>query len=209
MIEPTYPGTPEDSRLNEPTEDAVGKRETRRCALFVDGPNLRHALEKMGHARLDYEKTLRVIGVGRTYVRVMWFDSRLHNHSGSKESQLRCVADAGFTTVVRVCKEVFDPKSGRVRIKGDTDVEMACSIGELPLDEFDDLVLIGGDSDFAGVLKKRAAAGKRVTVISLASMTDISIRNSQDIEFISLSDLLPKIRLTPKHDSRRRSRGRC
>jgi uncharacterized LabA/DUF88 family protein len=92
--------------------------------------------------------------------------------------------------VTKSTKEFID-ESGRRRIKGNMDVELAIDVMEM-LDHLDHIVLFSGDGDFRRLIEATQRKGKRVTVVSTANskppMIADELRRQSDY-FIELDDL--------------------
>ena len=70
----------------------------------------------------------------------------------------------GYTLVTKPAKE-FTDASGRRRVKGNMDIELAIDMLELA-DHLDHVVLFSGDSDFRRLVEAVQRRGVRVTVVS-------------------------------------------
>ena len=100
----------------------------------------------------------------------------------------------GYTMVTKPTKEFTDP-TGRRKIKGNMDIELAIDVMEM-LDHLDHIVLFSGDGDFRRLVEAAQRKGKRVTVISTVKskppMVADELRRQSDY-FIELQDLQGEI----------------
>ncbi len=96
----------------------------------------------------------------------------------------------GYTMVTKPTKEFTDP-TGRRKIKGNMDIELAIDVMEM-LDHLDHIVLFSGDGDFRRLVEAAQRKGKRVTVISTVKskppMVADELRRQSDY-FIELKDI--------------------
>ena len=73
----------------------------------------------------------------------------------------------GYTVVTKATKEFID-QTGRRKIKGNMDIELAVDAMELA-EHIDEMVLFSGDGDFRSLVEAVQRRGVRVTVISTIS----------------------------------------
>ena len=73
----------------------------------------------------------------------------------------------GYTVVTKAAKE-FTDASGRRKVKGNMDIELAVDALELA-EHVDQMVLFSGDGDFRSLVEALQRLGVRVTVISTIS----------------------------------------
>src|SRR6185437_8059362 len=72
----------------------------------------------------------------------------------------------GYTLITKPAKE-FTDSSGRRRVKGNMDIEIAADMMELSFDKaIDHAVLISGDSDYRRLVEAVQRRGVRVSVVS-------------------------------------------
>jgi uncharacterized LabA/DUF88 family protein len=110
----------------------------------------------------------------------------------------------GYTVVTKPAKE-FTDSTGRRKIKGNMDLELAVDVMELA-DHIDHVVLFSGDGDFRPVVESVQKKGVRVTVVSTIStqppMIADELRRQADV-FLDLSELVQKIGRDPGDRSAR------
>jgi uncharacterized LabA/DUF88 family protein len=73
----------------------------------------------------------------------------------------------GYTVVTKMAKE-FTDASGRRKLKGNMDIELAVDAMELA-EHVDQIVLFSGDGDFRSLVEAVQRRGVRVTVVSTIS----------------------------------------
>ena len=104
----------------------------------------------------------------------------------------------GYTVVTKATKEFIDA-SGRRKVKGNMDIELAVDAMELAR-QVDQMVLFSGDGDFRSLVKAVQRRGVRVTVISsIAShppMIADELRRQADV-FTDLMELRSKLSREP------------
>ena len=107
--------------------------------------------------------------------------------------------------VTKATKEFFDA-SGRRKIKGNMDIELAVDAMELA-DHIDQMVLFSGDGDFRSLVEAVQRHGVRVTVVSTIAtqppMIADDLRRQADV-FTDLRELLAKIGRDPPERAARR-----
>ena len=104
----------------------------------------------------------------------------------------------GFTTVTKPAKE-FTDASGRRKIKGNMDVELAIDVLEMAA-HLDHVVLCSGAGDFRRLVEAVQRRGVRVTVVSSMRtqppLVADELRRQADL-FIDLADMMPRIMRQP------------
>jgi uncharacterized LabA/DUF88 family protein len=101
----------------------------------------------------------------------------------------------GHTVVTKPIKEFIDA-SGRRRVRGNMDIELAVDAMEMS-EHVDEMVLFAGDGDFRSLVEAIQRRGVRVTVVSTIStqpaMIADELRRQADV-FLDLRELQPRIR---------------
>ena len=104
----------------------------------------------------------------------------------------------GYTVVTKATKEFIDA-SGRRKVKGNMDVELAVDAMELA-EHIDQMVLFSGDGDFRSLVEAVQRRGVHVTVVSTISsqppMIADDLRREADV-FTDLMELKSKIGRDP------------
>jgi uncharacterized LabA/DUF88 family protein len=111
--------------------------------------------------------------------------------------------------VTKPTKEFVDA-TGRRKIKGNMDIELAVDAMELS-DYLDHIVLFSGDGDFRSLVEALQHKGKRVSVVSTLStnppMVADELRRQAD-QFIDLANLQEEIGRDPSERGQRSERRR-
>jgi len=114
----------------------------------------------------------------------------------------------GYAVVTKATKEFIDA-SGRRKVKGNMDIELAIDAMELA-EHIDQMVLFSGDGDFRSLVEAVQRRGVRVTVISTISsqppMIADELRRQADV-FIDLVELQSKLGRDPSERPLHRQAG--
>ena len=172
-----------------------------RLALFIDGSNLYSAARALGFD-IDYKRLLEVFAKKGRLVRAYYYTALM---DGQEYSPIRPLVDwldyNGYTMVTKPTKE-FTDSSGRRKIKGNMDIELAVDVMEMA-ENLDHVVLFSGDGDFRPLVQAIQRKGVRVTVVSTVRsnppMAADELRRQADT-FIELQDLATEI--AREHGSR-------
>jgi uncharacterized LabA/DUF88 family protein len=188
------------------TEDFFSLRENDRFAVFIDGSNFHATIKTLGF-EVDYERFLSIFKAQGRLVRAYYYTALPEDND---YSPLRKVADwldyNGYTMVTKYTREFTDKDTGRKRVKGNMDMELALDMLKLA-PHIDHVILVSGDGDFCRLIKEIQDMGIRVTVISTIKsrpplMADVLRRQTDD--FVDVADLKPVIsrpeRNPPPHD---------
>jgi uncharacterized LabA/DUF88 family protein len=165
-----------------------------RIALFIDGANLYAAARALGFD-IDYRRLLQVFADKGHLVRAFYYTALVEDQ---EYSPIRPLVDwldyNGYTMVTKPTKEYTDA-SGRRKIKGNMDIELAIDMMEMAK-HLDHIVLFSGDGDFRRLVEAVQRKGVRVTVVSTIRssppMVADELRRQADV-FIDLSDLSESI----------------
>ena len=100
----------------------------------------------------------------------------------------------GYTVVTKATKEFVD-QTGRRKVKGNMDIELAVDAMELA-STIDHMVLFSGDGDFRSLVEAVQRRGVRVTVVSTIStqppMIADELRRQAD-NYVDLADIKDRI----------------
>src|SRR5262245_55813506 len=167
---------------------------TERIGLFIDGANLYAAARALGFD-IDYRRLLQVFADKGHLVRAFYYTALVEDQ---EYSPIRPLVDwldyNGYTMVTKPTKEYTDA-SGRRKIKGNMDIELAIDMMEMAK-HLDHIVLFSGDGDFRRLVEAVQRKGVRVTVVSTIRssppMVADELRRQADL-FLDLSDLAENI----------------
>jgi uncharacterized LabA/DUF88 family protein len=170
-----------------------------KIALFIDGSNL-HATSKALGFDIDYRRLLSEFRSRGVVLRAFYYTTVIEDQEYSSIRPLIDWLDYnGYTVVTKLTKEFVDATTGRRKVKGSMDVELAVKAMELA-EHVDQIVLFSGDGDFRSLVEAVQRRGVRVTVIStLASqppMVADELRRQADI-FVDLAELKPRVGRDP------------
>jgi len=165
-----------------------------RIALFIDGANL-HATAKTLGFDIDYRRLLKEFESRGTLLRAFYYTAIIEDQ---EYSSIRPLVDwldyNGYTVVTKPTKEYID-ESGRRKVKGNMDIELAVDAMQLA-EHVDQMVLFSGDGDFRSLVEAVQRRGVRVTVVSTISsqppMIADELRRQADV-FTDLVELQSKL----------------
>jgi uncharacterized LabA/DUF88 family protein len=169
-----------------------------KIALFVDGANLYATCKTLGFD-IDYKKLLREFENRGTILRAFYYTAIIEDQEFSAIRPLIDWLDYnGYSVVTKAAKEYVDP-SGRRKVKGNMDIEIAVDAMELA-GHVDQIVLFSGDGDFRSLVAAVQRRGVHVTVVSTISvkppMIADELRRQADV-FTDLVELRAKIGRDP------------
>ena len=164
--------------------------QTERVALFIDGANLYATAKSLGFD-IDYKRLLAVFRQRGQLVRALYYTALAEDQEYSSIRPLIDWLDYnGYTMVTKPTKE-FTDATGRRKIKGNMDIELAVDAMRLA-DTLDHIILVSGDGDFRSLVAALQQKGKRVTVISTLQtqppMVADELRRQAD-QFVDIADL--------------------
>ncbi len=170
-----------------------------KIALFIDGSNLYAAARALGFD-IDYRKLLDFFATKGRLIRAFYYTALVEDQ---EYSPIRPLVDwldyNGYTMVTKPTKE-FTDASGRRKIKGNMDIELAVDLMEMA-ESIDYAILFSGDGDFRSLVEAVQRKGVRVTVVSTVQsqppMVADELRRQAD-HFTDLCDLAPNISRTPQ-----------
>jgi uncharacterized LabA/DUF88 family protein len=170
-----------------------------RIGLFIDGANF-YATAKALDFDIDYGRLLTDFQKRGTLVRAFYYTAIVEDQ---EYSSIRPLIDwlsyNGYTVVTKATKEFIDA-SGRRKVKGNMDIELAVNAMELT-EYIDQMVLFSGDGDFRSLVAAVQRRGVRVTVVSTIAtqlpMIADELRRQADV-FIDLRELQPNVSRDPQ-----------
>ena len=165
-----------------------------RLALFIDGSNLYSTARSLGFD-IDYKKLLTVFAGKGRLMRAFYYTALIDEQDYSPIRPLVDWLDYnGYTMVTKPAKE-FTDATGRRKIKGNMDIELAIDMLEMA-DKLEHIVLFSGDGDFRRLVEAVQRRGVRVSVVSTTRsnppMVADELRRQAD-NFIELQDLVGEI----------------
>jgi uncharacterized LabA/DUF88 family protein len=179
-----------------------------RIALFIDGSNLYAAARALSFD-IDYKRLLELFASKGHLIRAFYYTALIEDQEYSPIRPLIDWLDYnGYTMVTKPTKE-FTDASGRRKIKGNMDIELAIDVMEMA-EHLDHVVLFSGDGDFRRLVEAVQRRGVRVTVVSTIRsqppMVADELRRQAD-NFVELQELQPAItRVMPARDVQREDR---
>jgi uncharacterized LabA/DUF88 family protein len=172
-----------------------------KIALFIDGANLHATCRTVGFD-IDYKRLLQEFASRGTLVRALYYTAIEDQEFSSIRPLTDWLDYNGYTVVTKTTKEFIDA-SGRRKVKGNMDIELAVDAMELA-EHVDQIVLFSGDGSFRSLVEAVQRRGVRVTVVSSMSvrppMIADELRRQADV-FTDLTELRSKIGRAPAERS--------
>ncbi|WP_314959399.1 NYN domain-containing protein [Bradyrhizobium cosmicum] len=170
-----------------------------KIALFIDGSNLYATSRALGFV-IDYRRLLHEFRGRGALLRAFYYTTVTEDQEYSSIRPLIDWLDYnGYTVVTKLTKEFVDATTGRRKVKGSVDVELAVHAMELA-GRVDQIVLFSGDGNFRPLVEAVQRRGVRVTVVSTLTtqppMVADELRRQADL-FIDLAELKPKVARDP------------
>lgn len=161
-----------------------------KIALFIDGANLYATAKSLGFD-IDYKRLLKHFEQKGHLIRALYYTALAEDQEYSSIRPLIDWLDYnGYTMITKPTKE-FTDASGRRKIKGNMDIELAVDAMKLA-PSLDHIVLFTGDGDFRALVAAMQGMGRRVSVVSTLqtqpAMVADELRRQAD-QFIDLADL--------------------
>ena len=169
-----------------------------KIALLIDGANLYSTSKTLGFD-IDYKRLLKEFQSRGTLLRAIYYTAIIEDQEYSSIRPLIDWLDYnGYTVVTKATKEYVDA-SGRRKVRGNMDIELAVDALELA-EHVDQIVLFSGDGDFRSLVGALQRRGVRVTVVSTIStqppLIADELRRQADV-FTDLMELKSKIGRDP------------
>jgi uncharacterized LabA/DUF88 family protein len=163
-------------------------------ALFIDGANLYATAKTLGFD-IDYKRLLKEFQTRGVLLRAYYYTAVIEDQEYTSIRPLIDWLDYnGYTVVTKATREFIDA-SGRRKVKGNMDIELAVDAMELAA-HVDQIVLFSGDGDFRSLVEAVQRRGIHVTVVSTISsqppMIADELRRQADV-FTDLIELRPLI----------------
>ena len=177
-----------------------------KIALFIDGANLYATAKALGFD-IDYKKLLQEFQSKGYLLRAYYYTALAEEQEYSSIRPLIDWLDYnGYTVITKPTKEFVDA-TGRRKIKGNMDIELAVDVMEM-VEQVDHFVLFSGDGDFRSLVEAVQRKGRKVSVIStLVSqppMVADELRRQAD-HFVDLTTMQAKIGRDPTERAQRQA----
>jgi uncharacterized LabA/DUF88 family protein len=165
-----------------------------KIALFIDGANLYATSRSLGFD-IDYRKLLAYFQKKAYLLRANYYTAIVEDQEYSSIRPLIDWLDYnGYKVVTKPAKE-FTDSTGRRKIKGNMDIELAIDALELTA-HVDHFVIFSGDGDFRSLVEALQRNGRKVTVVSTMSsqppMIADDLRRQAD-HFVDLMSLRAEV----------------
>jgi uncharacterized LabA/DUF88 family protein len=205
VLEPTS-GFDDTTRVQSWTPNIMEPK-TEKIALFIDGANLYATAKSLGFD-IDYKRLLREFHSRGYLLRAFYYTAVIEDQEYSSIRPLIDWLDYnGYAVVTKATKEFVD-QTGRRKVKGNMDIELAVDAMEIA-GSIDHMVLFSGDGDFRSLVEAVQRRGVRVTVVSTIStqppMVADELRRQADV-FLDIVELQPKIGRDPAERAAREAR---
>jgi uncharacterized LabA/DUF88 family protein len=177
-----------------------------KIALFIDGANLYAAAKSLGFD-IDYRRLLQEFQSKGYLLRAYYYTALAEDQEYSSIRPLIDWLDYnGYTVVTKPTKEFVDA-SGRRKIKGNMDIELAVNVMEMA-ESIDHIVLFSGDGDFRSLVEAAQRKGRKVTVVSTLTsqppMIADELRRQAD-HFLDIANMRDKVGRDPSERSQRQA----
>ena len=174
-----------------------------KTALFIDGSNFYAAARSLG-MDIDYAKMRAHFAKDARLIRAYYYTALPEDQ---EYSPLRPLIDwldyNGYAVVSKLTREFTDPETGKRRVKGNMDMEIALDMLRLA-PQIDHAVLFSGDGDFCRLLEDVQGLGVRVTVVSTTKtsppMAADALRRMAD-EFVEMESIRNVITRPPRENT--------
>ena len=130
-----------------------------KIALFIDGANLYATAKALGFD-IDYKRLLREFQSRGYLLRAFYYTAVIEDQEYSSIRPLIDWLDYnGYSVVTKATKEFVD-QTGRRKVKGNMDIELAVDAMEIA-EHIDQMVLFSGDGDFRSLVEAVQRRGVR------------------------------------------------
>ena len=141
--------------------------EREKIVLLIDGANLYATARTLGFD-IDYKQMLATFQQRGYLLRAYYYTALIEDQEYSSIRPLIDWLDYnGYTVVTKAAKE-FTDATGRRKVKGNMDLDLAIDAMELSA-SVDHFVLFSGNGDFRVLVEALQRKGRRVTVVSTTS----------------------------------------
>lgn len=136
-----------------------------RMAIFVDGANCFYAQRNVLHWNIDWGRVLNHYRRDFNVVAARFYRAVLSPQPERDIAFGNFLRAQGFAIRQKDVKEIVDVETGKLKRKGNLDIELTID-ALLTANQYDVCLLISGDGDFAPLAQALRALGKRVKVLS-------------------------------------------
>ncbi|MFQ5894820.1 MAG: NYN domain-containing protein [Nitrospinota bacterium] len=165
-----------------------------RLALFVDGSGMFYAQRDNGW-HLDYKRVLEYFADNRELYGAFYFTATPTSADPERMEKYRrfrrALIGIGYSVIDKEVKTVRDRETGQLRLKGNLDIELAFRL-LTTADGWDELILMGGDSDFVPILEHLRNVGKSVVIVGRRESTALEVINVAN-RFINLNEIRSRV----------------
>jgi uncharacterized LabA/DUF88 family protein len=140
-----------------------------RTALFIDGSSLYNTSRNL-EFDVDYKKLLDYFEKNTALVRASYYSAIVENTD--EYSPLKPLTDwlgfNGYALITKPAKQFTDKVTGKIRIRGNMNVEIAVDMIELAMagNKIEHMVLFSSDPDLRRAVEAVQRQGVRVTIVS-------------------------------------------
>jgi uncharacterized LabA/DUF88 family protein len=161
-----------------------------KTVLFIDGTSIYNTSRNLG-IDIDYRLFLEYFHEATYIVRAYYYSTIIEGEDYTPVKPLTdWLSYNGFCTVIKAAKE-FTDNSGKRRVKGNIDIEIAIDMMELA-PKINHVVLFTGNADFRRAVEAVQRQGVRVTVVSSLKCNPPTIADElrrQCDQFVELADI--------------------
>lgn len=167
---------------------------TARVAIFVDGANMFYAQRDSGW-RIEYKKVFQYFTDNRDLAGAYYFTATPPAHRAENVVKYRKFRQAliliGYSVIDKEVRVFQDKETGQVKLKGNLDIDMAFKMLSM-IHNYDEAVVLGGDSDFIPIFQYLGNLGKTVVCVGRKESTALDLINAAT-KFIPLDSIRQRI----------------
>jgi len=170
----------------------IGKFATGKVAVFIDAANIFYSQRTLGW-RISYERIYMYLKKECDLVSIFVYTATDETRP-EQEKFTTMLKRSGFVVRTKPVKKIRIAQ-GVYQWKGDFDIELTLDMLD-NIARYDTAVLMSGDSDFAPVVDRVKAAGKRIIIMSVKG--HVSRELLERAKYINLKKLRKEIELIDK-----------
>lgn len=163
-------------------------------AVYIDASNLFFTEKKLGW-NIDFKKLFDYFKKNCTLKFIKYY-SPYKPYDINQKKFFTMLKKIGYKVILKEIKVIKDKIHNIVFTKGNLDIEIAIDILE-DINQYKNIILFSGDSDFESLLKKISKKGKNIIIIAskeTISKELLNIGSFVDIESIKNLIILDKIK---------------